>query len=282
MQQDVITLRIPHLDSSLQLLLHGRHDRIVSETLRRDGIWEPFETALVRDCLQPGDVFVDVGSNLGYFALLAATRVGSSGKIYAFEPDPDNCERLRGSVALNGFDSRITVVQAALADSEGTGRLFLSEDNLGDHQLYAGVEQRRSLPIRLLRGADYLGSRVGRIDLIKIDTQGSEYQVLRGLLPLIAQQAAAPRLLVELTPFSLRQGGASGRELIEGLATLDAPFWIVDHIEHRLVGSSAAELALWCDHVDACSGDQGFMNIFLGAPPPGWVDAGDGWRPPNS
>lgn len=266
---------------SLQLLLHGDNDRIVSAALRRDGIWEPFETALVRDCLQPGNVFVDVGSNLGYFALLAGARVGPAGKVFAFEPDPDNCERLRGSVRLNGFDACIAIEQAALADADGSGRLYLSEDNLGDHQVYAGDEQRRSLPIRLLRGADYLAPRTGRIDLVKIDTQGSEYQVVHGLLPLLARQTPAPRMLVELTPFSLREAGASGRALIESLAGLGSPFWIVDHIEHRLVPSSAAALADWCDQVDACHGDRGFMNIYLGASPAGWIEDGAGWCPPH-
>jgi FkbM family methyltransferase len=281
MHKDAITLRMPGMSTSLQLLLHGDNDRIVSAALRRDGIWEPFETALVRDCLQPGQVFVDVGANLGYFSLLAAARVGTEGRVFAFEPDPGNYERMRGSVELNGFATCISVEQAALADKDGPGRLFLSEDNLGDHQVYAGDAQRRSLPIRLLRGADYLASRTTRIDLVKIDTQGSEFHVVQGLLPLLARQMPAASMLVELTPFSLRQAGASGRVLIESLAGLGSPFWIVDHIEHRLVPSSAAELANWCDQVDACDGDRGFMNIFLGASPAGWIDDGAGCRPPN-
>ena len=60
---------------------------------------------------------------------------------------------------------------------------------------------------------------------------------------------------------------ASGRTLIELLATLGEPLWIIDHIEHRLVLSSAQELALWCDNVDSTEGDQGFMNILLGPAP---------------
>jgi hypothetical protein len=74
-----------------------------------------------------------------------------------------------------------------------------------------------------------------------------------------------PHIILELTPLSLRQAGASGRQLIELVATLGQPLWIIDHIEHRLVASTAAELALWCDHVDAVAGDAGFMNILVGA-----------------
>jgi hypothetical protein len=63
----------------------------------------------------------------------------------------------------------------------------------------------------------------------------------------------------------LRQAGSSGRALIELLATFGQDMWIVDHIEHRLVLSTAAALATWCDNVDACEGDEGFMNILIGA-----------------
>jgi hypothetical protein len=52
--------------------------------------------------------------------------------------------------------------------------------------------------------------------------------------------------------------------LIDCLAQLGQPFWIVDHIEHVLAETSAEELAVWCDNVDGCPGDEGFMNILVG------------------
>jgi len=99
---------------------------------------------------------------------------------------------------------------------------------------------------------------------VKVDTQGSEYGVIAGLMPLFQSLPRVPDLIIELTPLSLRQCGSSGRQLIELLAELGQPFHIVDHIEHRLVSSSADELALWCDNVDAVPGDAGFMNILVG------------------
>jgi hypothetical protein len=62
----------------------------------------------------------------------------------------------------------------------------------------------------------------------------------------------------------LRQCGSSGRALITLLAELGQPLWIIDHIEHRMVQSSADELCVWCDNVDAVPGDEGFMNIMVG------------------
>ena len=262
-----VTLRIPNLSVPLKMHIHGEQDQFVSRRIREEGIWEPYETSLLLSMLRPGDVFVDVGANIGYFSILAASVVGEGGAVFAFEPDPDNFSLLRRNIDLNRQQASIVAVQAALAADAGTGELFLSEDNLGDHQIYATGDGRHSLPITLVNGCDYLGHRLSHMDLLKIDTQGSEYQVMAGLLPLLVALPTPPRILIELTPLSLRQAGASGRSLVELLGELQLPLWIVDHVEHRLVESDVGELAQWCDDVDAVPGDMGFMNILVGCAP---------------
>jgi FkbM family methyltransferase len=259
-----ITLQIPGLGQAVALHVHGAQDRHVSRCIRNSGIWEPYETSLMLALLPPGGVFVDVGANIGYFSILAAARTGREGRVFAFEPGPDNFRLLQQSAELNGFSERIHAVEAGLAAVAGEARLFLSEDNLGDHQIFSTGEGRASTGIQLLHGADYLGPRLKRIELLKIDTQGSEYGVVEGLLPLLLSLPECPTTLVELTPLSLRQFGASGRALIELLARLDQSMWIVDHVEQRLVPCPAEELAQWCDDVDAVAGDAGFMNILVG------------------
>ena len=84
------------------------------------------------------------------------------------------------------------------------------------------------------------------------------------MLPLLAASGERLRLLLELTPLSLRSAGSSGAALIDTLAGLALPFHIVDHIEHRLVATDAEALATWCNNVDSVPGDAGFMNILLG------------------
>ena len=262
-----VPLRIPNLAHPLQLYVHGEQDRIVSQRLREDGIWEPFETSLVLRLLRPGDVFVDVGANIGYFSVLAASVVGAQGAVFAFEPDPDNFRLLHANAELNGLGNCITAVEAALADTGGEGRLFLSADNLGDHQVYAGDASRSTVTIALLNGSRYLAGRLQRLDLLKVDTQGAEFQVMAGLLPLLQSLAQPPRIIVELTPHSLRAAGSSGRSLLELLATLGQPMWIIDHIEGRIAASSADELAQWCDNWDKVAEARGFMNILVGPAP---------------
>jgi len=258
------TLRIPELTHDLALFVHDARDRVISPRLRAEGIWEPFETHLIMTLLEPGQVFVDVGANLGYFSVLAASCVGPGGKVFAFEPETDNFNLLRRNIEHNNLIGVIHAQKAGLSEHDEDAQLFLSDSNLGDHQVFDVEGGRNSADIRLLCGSHFLISRTPHVHFFKIDTQGSEWAVIQGLMSFLRGQSQPARILIELTPLSLRQAGASGRQLIETLAELKQPFWIVDHIEHKLVPSTAEALATWCDNVDACSPDAGFMNILVG------------------
>jgi FkbM family methyltransferase len=265
---DPVVLCIPGMQAALQMYVHGPEDKHVSAKIREQGLWEPFESSLIMSRLKAGDVFVDVGANIGYFTIIAASLVGEQGQVYAFEPDPENFRLLQKNCAHNFSQPNVHAVRGGLSSQDCAGQLYLSEDNLGDHQVYAGAGEREQLDITLYQGADYLRRQLDRahsktIKLIKVDTQGSEFDVVLGLMPLLQEMSVPPTLLIELTPFSLRQAGSSGRELIELLAGLQQDFWIVDHIEHQLVLSDAEALAQWCDNVDAVDGDEGFMNILV-------------------
>jgi len=258
-------LQIPGLDRDLRLHVHSATDLYISRQIRELGIWEPYESSLVQHYLQPGDVFLDAGANIGYFTVLAAACVGDRGHVYAFEPEPRNFQLLRDNVELNGFSSRVTSMQVALTAESGVGQLYLHPQNLGDHQLFGSGEDRKTVAVKLLAGDDICSGRDVRLGLVKIDTQGAEQAVVQGLLPRLRASGATLKMLIELTPFSLRRAGTTGSDFVALLATLDLPFYIVDHIEHQLAPVSVAELQRWCTNVDESAEDEGFMNIFLGA-----------------
>lgn len=257
-----VDLAIPGL--SLRMRTHGARDRHVSRALCESGVWEPFETGLLCRLLKPGHRVLDVGANIGYFTLLSAACVGEAGHVYAFEPEPDNFALLEENVALNKYGERVTACRAALAADSGTGSLYLSRDNLGDHQLHEEEPGRDCVPVLLEVGAEWFRARESRLDLVKVDVQGAEQAVVEGLFPLLSASGPQLRILLELTPGSLRQAGSSGRALVEQLAVLGLPFHIVDHLEQQLVPTDAEALATWCDNLDAWPEDRGFMNIFLG------------------
>jgi FkbM family methyltransferase len=73
----------------------------------------------IRSTVQPGDVFYDIGANIGMYTLLAASRVGDAGKVYAFEPHVRNFTSLLQNVALNNLSGRVAPICSALHDTEG-------------------------------------------------------------------------------------------------------------------------------------------------------------------
>ena len=261
---DSYPLRIPDLCADLRLRVHAATDIHVSRQIRERGVWEEYETHLLCHYLASGDHFLDAGANIGYFTVVAAQRVGSSGRVFAFEPEPGNYELLCFNLELNGLQQQVHARQAALGNCAGPVDLHLHPHNLGDHQVFASESGREIVSVPSLCGADYLATRVAALDMVKIDTQGAECQVVLGLYPLLRASGDKLRMIVELTPYSLRAAGSSGSELISLLAELQLPLAIIDHIQHQLVPCSVAELLRWCENVDACPEDQGFMNIFLG------------------
>ena len=80
-----------------------------------------------------------MGANIGYFTVLSAALVGKEGRVYAFEPEPANFALLQHNLELNGVQQRVTACEAALSDRRGRSRLYLSDDNLGDHQATPGA-----------------------------------------------------------------------------------------------------------------------------------------------
>ena len=190
-------------------LLAHRDDEVITPNLIRWGVWEARETQFLRELLRPGDTFVDVGANIGYFSVLAARCMGSGGYVIAFEPEPRNLELLRMNLAHHGVVANAIVFPVAAYSRPCWMALATNEANRGDHVLapHAGS----GLRVRCVRLDDVLP---GSVDVVKIDTQGFDHDVLAGLSKTIA---ANPELVV-LTELSLTKLGERGVDVDEVLA----------------------------------------------------------------
>ena len=127
-----------------------------------------------------GGVFVDIGANVGTYALVLARQVGTSGKVIAVEPHPVTHARLRFNCAASGY-TQVTLVAAAAGPSDGELMIETDGDNLGASHIVSGAPSGNAIRVpslRLQRILDEAG--VDHVDALKIDVEGFEDRVLTG------------------------------------------------------------------------------------------------------
>jgi FkbM family methyltransferase len=185
--------------------------------LRDDGVgfplfvnraYEPLETAFLRSALKPGMCFVDVGANIGYYTTMASQLVGTGGQVIAIEPDPYNFRLLTANVQANRLNN-VVLLNLALGSQPGDGFLSRSRANLGDHRLWDCGDEREHVRVRIDTLDNIIDSRgLREPDFVKMDVQGYEYQVVRGMQKV---QDRIPRLVVlsEYWPHGLSEAGAN-------------------------------------------------------------------------
>ncbi len=198
-------------------------DPMVTKRLVEERTWEPNETHWFLKTVKQGDVVVDVGANVGYYTLIAGKLVGDSGKVYAFEPDPVAFGLLQRNVALNGLNN-VVLEQKAVSNKAGSIRLFLSEENKGDHRIFESGEERRSIPIEAVALDDYFQGDTRKIDFVKVDTQGAEAAIIDGMEQLIRENEQIT-LVVEFWPHALKQFGRDSDEFLAKLESFAFHFF---------------------------------------------------------
>jgi FkbM family methyltransferase len=158
----------------------------------------PVQEQLIR-FLKPGQVFYDIGANMGFFSLLAARLIGSSGSVCSFEPLKENADHIRANAALNNF-AQIQVYEVAIGSSTGTAELLVTDWDGGSALANSPVKpskpsSTRTVPVRTL---DELirQAHLRSPDFIKIDVEGVELDVLKGMTGTL--KSAKPTLLFEV------------------------------------------------------------------------------------
>jgi FkbM family methyltransferase len=180
----------------------------IQRTIYLTGVWDDGVGAAMRRLLKPGELFVDVGANVGYFSLLAA-RLG--GRVIAFEPNPDCRAELAHNIALNGFGD-IDVRATGIADRRGQDVLYVeSEENLGAGSLKSVSGHPIAVELDTLDG-QLAGESPA---IIKLDIEGAELMALRGGTQTLERARA---VICEVSEFSLRELGGSKEELFATMA----------------------------------------------------------------
>ena len=181
------------------------------------GEYEPTQTDWLKECLSPGDRFVDLGANFGYYTSLASKIVADAGRVVAFEPSPRAAQVIRDMIAENEIKN-VDLVQAAVGEKDGKIEIFMPSNN-GTHSpsaLFSDPTFTR-LQVPLIALDHYGPLNVGTpIKLIKIDVEGFEPNVIKGLRKL-AQAGLIQNLFCEFNSGWLRRNSTTPKQLFEAI-----------------------------------------------------------------
>lgn len=191
-------------------------DLQISASIIRNGIWEPSLTRFIIDNLREGDVFVDVGANVGYFSLLASRTVQADGFVVAFEPQPKLAEFVRHSLEMNAYRPISCVRSIAIGEREEMGVLGHVANSSGASSLAQGfgdgsrpASHVAVVPLDIALAEVRAATGRGIVpSMIKIDVEGFEYSVWRGMQKTIASTAD----LIVIMEFSPSRYVAAGQD----------------------------------------------------------------------
>lgn len=162
------------------------------------GVWEPENLDVLFSFVRDDTVFLDIGANVGYFAIAVGNRVGRGGRVHAFEPHAGLCGLIERSVHLNSLEPVVTLWQCAVSDTEGTLELFYPDRHLGQGTASRDIDVPGKHVTVRARPVDALLDSVESVDLVKIDVEGHELAVLRGMQALLRRSPQVKLLFEKL------------------------------------------------------------------------------------
>ncbi len=199
-------VRIKFLNNQFRIVLNPENG-YVDKTIYLNRNWEEDVGKILSDTLREGSVFVDIGANIGYFSILASQMVGNTGKVLSFEPLEACRAQLEESMLMNKFQN-IQVFPYACGSVESSSTIYIRRRNIGGSSLFANLGKGKPAPVdatqtvKVVKLDDKLKGEK-KIDMIKIDVEGLEFEVLRGAVEVLRR--CRPILVIEYSPHFYEQ-----------------------------------------------------------------------------
>ena len=205
--QNVASVRLSHGDFLVDLrdLGVGLPTFITRE-------YEALECDFLRRVVKPGMVAYDIGANIGIMMGLLSKLTSASGQVIGFEPDAYNHSLAKQNIERNSL-TNATLFNCALGSEEGTLHVYKSSSNFGDHRVYKADDRSEGHEIAVHKLATLIDQNQLRSpDFIKMDVQGYEIEVLKGMSEVLARPGALT-LLTEYWPHGLKAAGSDPLEM---------------------------------------------------------------------
>lgn len=179
------------------------------------------EGSFLRRYLQEGDTFLDIGSNHGSFSVAAASFLGPTGKIYAFEPQPQLNRLVQESLRANEAPD-FQVFALACSDREGEAQFFVPRSSSGQaglHFRFSAAAAHETITVRLTRLDDLISNHlITGQPFIKLDVEGNELAVLKGAKQFLTTYK--PSIYIEINPRAMAAANTTTTQLFNLLTEI--------------------------------------------------------------
>jgi FkbM family methyltransferase len=198
----------------LRIYLYPREE--ICRSIFLTGYYEPNQFIFLDKTLKPGMTFIDVGANMGLYALFAAKKVGPQGFVLAIEPSSREFDRLKKNVQINAL-TRIHLLQIAVSNCQTESELLIAvEEHPGHNTLGAFGYEVVTLQKKELVRVERLDSliqqeKLSRVDVVKMDIEGAEFFALQGAMDILAN--FHPVLILELSDRTLERQGCTSKQV---------------------------------------------------------------------
>jgi FkbM family methyltransferase len=185
---------------------------------------------------------MDIGANIGYFTLIMAKGIKENGKVFSFEPEPKNFELLKKNVEINNY-SNVILEKKAIGNKTGIAKLYLADrkNNIfhsGMHRIFRSdlVSQiSNPVSINIIKLDDYLQDLkfIKKIRLIKIDVEGAEFDVLKGMSKILDENKGI-KIVMEFSSENLEDYGSNPSDVMDFLINKGFKLSIINEVEKRM------------------------------------------------
>lgn len=215
---------------------------------------DAFEISLMKKHIKAGDIVLDIGANIGFYAEILSGIVGEKGKVHCFEPDATNFKHLE---SRSKHLPNVTINNKAVSDKTETIKIYTSKKLNVDHRTYKPDEYDQEIDIRAIAVDEYLSFDSAqddkKVNFIKMDIQGFEMSAVKGMTKTL--QSPHLKMLSEFWPYGMKKAGTSVLDYFHFLKQNHFYIYLIDN--NQLVELTEEKVKTFLDLPETT-----YMNIF--------------------
>jgi len=190
---------------------------------------EAYELSLFKQELQDANIVFDIGANIGLYSLVASRAIKNEGKVYSFEPDPISFSNLQHNIEGNSIQN-VILINKAVSSKNGLAKLSSSYSETMRTLNYLTTtpeNSKKTIDIETISLDDFFKTRSQKVDVIKIDVEGWEFEAFKGMTNLIKTNSTL-KIFLEFDPYALTRSATNIPEFINFLHSSGFIFYNID------------------------------------------------------